>query len=147
MAATAPTARASRPTLEPSEEALRPEQSDQQIRREHEGVLERRRQVDDGHALDHADDEGGQQRAEDAAEPAEGDDGVREHGELQSDLRIEGEEVDEDGAGDGEEGGAAGTERRQVRGACVSVRRSRRSRTGRSRAARVRAAYPYRSRR
>src|SRR5438128_6925389 len=106
MAATAPKARASRPTLEPSEEALRPEQSDQQIRREHEGVLERRRQVDDGHALDHADDEGGQQRAEDAAEPAEGDDGVREHGELQPDLRIDGEEVDEDGAGDGDEGGA-----------------------------------------
>src|SRR2546429_4595389 len=106
MAATAPTASASRPTLEPSEEALRPEQSDQQIRREHEGVLERRRQVDDGDALDHADDEGGQQRAENAAEPAEGDDGVREHGELQPDLRIDGEEVDEDGAGDGDEGGA-----------------------------------------
>src|SRR5947209_1812506 len=105
MAATTPTASASRPTLEPSEEAVRPEQSDQQIRREHEGVLERRRQVDDGHALDHADDEGGEQRAEDAAEPAEGDDGVREHGELQPDLRIDGEEVDEAGAGDGDEGG------------------------------------------
>src|SRR6266705_6756395 len=98
MAASAPSTSAIRATLEPPEQALRPEESDQEIRGEHEGVLEGRRQVDDRDALDHPDEERGEQRAQDAAEPAERDDGIGQHGELQADLRIDGEEIDQNRA-------------------------------------------------
>src|SRR5712664_4523358 len=93
MAASAPITNAIRATLEPPEQALGPEESNQEIRGEHEGVLERRRQVDDGHALDHPDEERGEQRAQDAAESAERDDGIGQNGELQADLRIDGEAI------------------------------------------------------
>src|SRR5258705_7045501 len=74
---------ASRAPLEPPEQALRPEETDQEVRRKDEGVLEGRRQVHHGDALDHADEERREERAEDATEAAERDDGVRQHGELQ----------------------------------------------------------------
>src|SRR2546423_2728670 len=101
MAASAPITSAIRATLEPPGKALGPDESDQEIRGEYEGVLERRRQVDDGHALDHPNEERGEQRAQDAAEAAERDDGVGQHGELQADLRIDGEEIDQNRARDG----------------------------------------------
>ena len=67
---------------------------------EDERVLEGGRQVGGGHALDHADEERGEQRAQDAAEAAEGHDGVGEDGEGEPRLRVHGEEVGEDDAGD-----------------------------------------------
>src|SRR3989442_12371474 len=106
MAAGATMPSAIRAMLEPPEQALGPEESDQEIRGEHEGVLERRRQVDDGHALDHPDEERGEQRSQDAAEPAERDNGIGQNGELQADLRVDGEEMDQNRARDGRQRGA-----------------------------------------
>src|SRR5215831_19933064 len=95
-AASSPTPRAMR--LEAAKEALRAEESDEEVGAEHEGILEGGREVHHGDALDHADQERGAERAEDAPEAAEGHDRVGEYGEGQAHLRVHGEEVREDDA-------------------------------------------------
>src|SRR6185503_20295315 len=100
-ATSSPTARAMR--LEAAKEALRAEQADEEVGAEHEGVLEGGREVHHGDALDHAHQQRGAERAEDAPEPAERHDRVGEHGEGQADLGIHGEEVCEDDASDADE--------------------------------------------
>src|SRR4029453_14911771 len=103
-AASSPTPRAMR--LEAAKEALRPEEPDEEIRPEHERVLEGGREEHDGDALDDAHQQSGAERAENAPEAAQRHDRVGQTGEGKAHLGVDGEEVSEDDAGDAHERGA-----------------------------------------